>query len=83
MTFNLRFKKNAKDFEELLDNLIHLLKTDEKEFRKTFPKIDDQYWDKILDLSENGVNRKNNSKNFTNLVIKCKKISNAYHNKIL
>lgn len=82
MTFNLRFKKNAKDFEGLLDNLIHLLETDEKQFRIDFPKIDEQYWDKILDLSENGINRKNNSKNFTNLVIKCKKISNAYHNKI-
>ena len=82
MTFNLRFKKNAKDFEGLLDNLIDLLRTDEKAFRKYFPTIDDQYWDKILDLSENGINRKNNSKNFTNLVIKCKEISNAYHNKI-
>lgn len=82
MTFNLRFKKNAKDFEELLDDLIDLLEEDEEVFRKVFPTLDDPYWDKILDLCENGVTRKNNSKKFTSLVKKCKRISNAYHNKI-
>lgn len=79
MTFSLRFKTNFKEFEDVLDELLYLINTDKQKFKKDFPNIDVKYWDKILDLCENGETRKRNSSDFTRLITKCKTISNEYH----
>ncbi len=79
MTFSLRFKTNFKEFEGILDNLLDLINSDKQQFKKDFPHINVKYWDKILDLCENGETRKRNSVDFTRLITKCKTISNEYH----
>ncbi len=75
--FSLRDKSNLIELEEILDDLINKLKTDERTFKIIYQNLPFKVYDKIDNLRNTSLDRK--SEDFKRVASKSKEVSKAFH----
>jgi len=75
--FSLRNKENLLELEEILDDLIHHLEKDAKEFKIIYQNLPIKYYNKIDNLRNTSLEKK--SKDFKRVAKKAKRVNKEFH----